>query len=80
MPHEWIQYESGGPLNRGIAQMRMRFVTLNFPHALSWSHYNHIHDTDTHTYQNECTAERMGCSRRLVDIPDRLAKGGVVAS
>ena len=69
-----------GPLNRCIAPNAHAVVTLNFPHALSWSHHNHMHDTDTHTNQNECTAEWMGCGRRMVDIPDRLAKRGVVDS
>ena len=47
---------------------------------LVFTSHNHMHDTDTHTNQNECTAECMDCGRRMVDIPDRLAKGGVVAS
>ena len=46
-----------GPLNWGIAPNAHTAMTLNFPSALSWSHHNHMHDTDTHTYQNECNAE-----------------------
>ena len=49
--------ECEGPLNRGIAPNAHAAVTLNFPRAISRSHHNHMHDTDTQTYQNECTAE-----------------------
>ena len=31
MPHEWIWYECGEPLNRGIAQNAHAAVTPNFP-------------------------------------------------
>ena len=48
---------AGGPLNRGIAPNAHAAVTLNFPRAFSWSHHNYMHDTDTHTYKNECTAQ-----------------------
>ena len=79
MPNDRIGSECEGPHNRGIALNVHAAMTLNFPRALSWSHHNHMHDTDTHTHKNEWTIERMGCGWRLVDIPDRLAKGGVVA-
>ena len=54
-----IEYgmDAGGPLIGVPPQNAHAVVTLNFPHALSWSHYNHMHDTDTHTNQNEFTAE-----------------------
>ena len=74
------QCECGEPLNPGIAPNVLVAMTVNFLFALSRTHYNHMHDTDAHTHQNECTAERMGRGRCLVDISDRLAKGGVVAS
>ena len=57
MPYEWIKSECGGPLNRGIAPNAHAAVTLNFSHALSRSHHNHMHDTDTLTHQNEWDAE-----------------------
>ena len=80
MPYECMKSECGGPLNPGIAPNEHVAMTLKFSRALSWAHHNHIHDTDTHTHQNEWYAEWMSCGRRLADIPDRLAKEGVVAS
>ena len=67
---------AGGPLIRASPEMcmrRWRWTSL----VCSRSYHNDMHDTDTHTQKNEWTAEWMGGGRRLVDIPDRLAKGGV---
>ena len=57
MLHECIKNGCGGPRNRGIAPNAHAAVTLNFPHALYWSHHNNMHDTDTLTLQNEWNAE-----------------------